>query len=110
MTGCGKGLVVMEPDDQGWLKITGPEPDDCGVADCGSEWRILLIALCGEEVGIVVHERAAGANHRLARSGWIEGEADIGGELPGRVLGELLGNAFIAVVEDAGGRVRDRRS
>ena len=91
MTGCGKGLVVMEPDDQGWLKITGPEPDDSRVADCGSEWRILLIALCGEEVGIVVHERAAGANHRLAVPVGSKEKPTLGENCQGEFLVNCLG-------------------
>ena len=28
MAGCGKGLVVMEPTDQGALKLIGPGVDD----------------------------------------------------------------------------------
>ena len=69
------------------------------------EGRVLLVALAGEEVGVVEHQRAARANHCLAVADGIERYADVGRELPEEFLVNCRANALVAVVESAGGGV-----
>ena len=52
ITGCGKGLVVMEPTDQGAAKVIGPVPEVCvllmAVAKggfCCARWPVKKLGL-----------------------------------------------------------------
>ena len=75
------------------------------VVNCLGEGRVLLHALCGEEVGRVIDHCRAGADDRLAFSIGIKGESDARRELPGRVLREGSWYSLIPIKEGAVRRI-----
>ena len=98
--GLGEGVVVDAVD----------EPRTCKTqlaggwgADRGGEGRILVDALGREVVWLVVNELCTCANDGLAIAKRIEGSTDVGGELPGRILGKLPGDARVSIERRSGG-------
>lgn len=60
-----------------------------GLADRCGKGRVLLISLRGEEVDLIVGHFKTGTQNGIAVASGIIRYADVGRELPGRVLGEL---------------------
>ena len=80
------------------------------VGHSGSKGRVLLVALAGEEGGVIKHESAASANDSFAIPVGIKRDSDVGRELPPGVIRELPGDARVAVVKGTCGRVRINRA
>src|SRR5271170_1438829 len=82
----------------------GPRGRGLSLVDGGSEGRVILVALGGEEIHLVITQREAGAQNGLAIADGIERQSQVRRELPRRVLCELPGYTGVTVVQ------RSRRS
>ena len=84
--GCGNGLVVMVPIGPWSREGNRHRRRRLRVGHRRGKRRVLLVALAGEEVRVVEHQRGAGTDHRLAVTRRIERDAEVGRELHVGVL------------------------